>query len=240
MALLLFLDTETTGLPSNWSAPITDFERWPRAIEVAWCLCREDGSVHTEESFLVEPDDWHIGQKITELTGLTHYMLCQQGLPIRCVLTALLMDLQHADLIVCHNTDFDLSVLGAEYYRQAGFNPLAKRRIRTCCTMRRSTRLLRIPKDDGWKWPNLGELYEYLFAEKMPAAHRAAADVEVTRRCFFEMRARGWPLTVADAARILEGGETSSREALSQFSAGVIDELFVAAEEAGRMKAAAA
>ena len=34
--MFLIFDTETTGLPKKWSAPLTDFENWPRAIQVAW------------------------------------------------------------------------------------------------------------------------------------------------------------------------------------------------------------
>ena len=34
--MFLIFDTETTGLPKKWSAPLTDFDNWPRAIQVAW------------------------------------------------------------------------------------------------------------------------------------------------------------------------------------------------------------
>jgi hypothetical protein len=28
--MYLFFDTETTGLPKNWKAPVTDLNNWPR------------------------------------------------------------------------------------------------------------------------------------------------------------------------------------------------------------------
>ena len=34
--MYLIFDTETTGLPKKWSSPLTDFDNWPRAIQVAW------------------------------------------------------------------------------------------------------------------------------------------------------------------------------------------------------------
>ena len=27
--MIFFFDTETTGLPRNWKAPITDIDNWP-------------------------------------------------------------------------------------------------------------------------------------------------------------------------------------------------------------------
>jgi len=30
--MYLFFDTETTGLPRNWKAPVTDLDNWPRMV----------------------------------------------------------------------------------------------------------------------------------------------------------------------------------------------------------------
>ena len=34
--MYLFFDTETTGLPKRWNAPVTDLENWPRSFAGAW------------------------------------------------------------------------------------------------------------------------------------------------------------------------------------------------------------
>ena len=34
--MYLFFDTETTGLPRNWKAPITDLNNWPRLVQLAY------------------------------------------------------------------------------------------------------------------------------------------------------------------------------------------------------------
>ena len=34
----LFFDTETTGLPLRWNAPITDIANWPRLVQLAWIV----------------------------------------------------------------------------------------------------------------------------------------------------------------------------------------------------------
>ena len=36
--MYLIFDTETTGLPNNWKAPLTDFDNWPRLVQLAWQL----------------------------------------------------------------------------------------------------------------------------------------------------------------------------------------------------------
>ena len=36
--MYLIFDTETTGLPNNWKAPISDTENWPRCVQIAWQL----------------------------------------------------------------------------------------------------------------------------------------------------------------------------------------------------------
>ncbi len=34
----VFFDTETTGLPLNWKAPVTELENWPRLIQLAYIV----------------------------------------------------------------------------------------------------------------------------------------------------------------------------------------------------------
>jgi len=34
--MMLFFDTETTGLPRDWNAPITQTNNWPRMVQLAW------------------------------------------------------------------------------------------------------------------------------------------------------------------------------------------------------------
>jgi hypothetical protein len=36
--MYLFFDTETTGLPKSWKAPVTDVNNWPRLVQLAFLL----------------------------------------------------------------------------------------------------------------------------------------------------------------------------------------------------------
>lgn len=42
--LLQFFDTETTGLPKNWRAPMHDLDNWPRIIQLAYLVFDLDGT----------------------------------------------------------------------------------------------------------------------------------------------------------------------------------------------------
>ena len=43
--MFLIFDTETTGLPKKWNSPLTDFDNWPRAVQIAWQIHAEDGKL---------------------------------------------------------------------------------------------------------------------------------------------------------------------------------------------------
>lgn len=66
-----------------------------------------------------------------------------------------------ADIIVGHNIDFDVKVVGCEMFRYNINNELSsKRRI---CTMKSTTDLCKISGSYGYKYPKLQELYKKLF-----------------------------------------------------------------------------
>lgn len=54
--MFLFFDTETTGLPQRWNAPITDLDNWPRMVQLAWIMCDEKGNIIEERSDIVKPE----------------------------------------------------------------------------------------------------------------------------------------------------------------------------------------
>ena len=43
--MILIYDTETTGLPRDWNAPISDSDNWPRLVQLAWQLHDEAGKL---------------------------------------------------------------------------------------------------------------------------------------------------------------------------------------------------
>ena len=58
--MFLIFDTETTGLPKKWSAPLTDFDNRPSAIQVAWQVHDLSGKCISNQSYIVYPDGFTI------------------------------------------------------------------------------------------------------------------------------------------------------------------------------------
>ena len=58
--MYLIFDTETTGLPKRWDAPIADSDNWPRCVQIAWQFHNIDGSCKSHEDYLIKPEDFDI------------------------------------------------------------------------------------------------------------------------------------------------------------------------------------
>ena len=69
--MYLFFDTETTGLPRNYKAPLTAFDNWPRMVQIAWMQYDESGSLLSETSYIIKPEGYQIPEAVSKLHGIT-------------------------------------------------------------------------------------------------------------------------------------------------------------------------
>jgi len=53
---LLFIDTETSGLPKKWNKPYDTLGNWPHAVQVAWLVYSESGELIKEENFYIRDE----------------------------------------------------------------------------------------------------------------------------------------------------------------------------------------
>ena len=67
--MYLIFDTETTGLPKNWRAPISDTENWPRCVQLAWQVHDEIGNLIESKSYIIKPDNFDIPYGLIGLVG---------------------------------------------------------------------------------------------------------------------------------------------------------------------------
>jgi hypothetical protein len=58
--MILFFDTETTGLPKNWKAPVTDLNNWPRLVQLAFLLYDKSGNLVSSGDYIIKPDGFSI------------------------------------------------------------------------------------------------------------------------------------------------------------------------------------
>ena len=54
--MYLVFDTETTGLPLNYKAPLTDFNNWPRMVQLAWQIHDIKGDLIEVKNYIVKPN----------------------------------------------------------------------------------------------------------------------------------------------------------------------------------------
>lgn len=186
--LLLFFDTETTGLPKNWKAPASDVNNWPRLIQFAWQLYDVNGNLLESNSSIIKPDNFVIPKESSNIHGITTERAYVEGENLNQVLDKFKRNLDKANLIIAHNMSFDEKVLGAEFYRLHNYNPLTK--IEKLCTMQLSTNICKIDGTYGYKWPKLEELHYFLFKKGFDNAHDAEADIQATADCYFELKKR--------------------------------------------------
>jgi DNA polymerase III epsilon subunit-like protein len=187
--MYLFFDTETTGLPRNWKAPVTDLDNWPRMIQIAWILCDNDGNRIESLDYIIKPENFSIPIEASRVHGISTERAIEEGESLEKVLKMFNDLVDEADFIVAHNIRFDEKILGAELIRKgikSCFNKKPK-----LCTMQASTDFCKLPGPYGYKWPKLSELHIILFGEDFEDAHDASVDIHATVKCFWELRKKG-------------------------------------------------
>ncbi|MEL0454906.1 DNA polymerase III subunit alpha [Flavobacteriaceae bacterium SZ-1-7] len=186
--MFLIFDTETTGLPKRWDAPITDVDNWPRCIQIAWQLHDAMGNCVESQDYLVQPDGFNIPYDAEKIHGISTELAQEQGIPLAEVLEKFNEALGKAKFVVGQNVKFDLNIMGAEFVRADVENPLQELPVLDTCT-EHTAQLCQIPggRYGKFKLPTLTELHEHLFNEPFEEAHNATADVEATTRCFLEL-----------------------------------------------------
>ncbi|MGY5851508.1 DNA polymerase III subunit alpha [Salegentibacter sp. F14] len=186
--MYLIFDTETTGLPKRWDAPLTDTDNWPRCIQIAWQLHDEMGELVESQDYLVKPEGFNIPFDAEKIHGISTELAEQEGISLMEVLEKFQAALNRTKFVVGQNVGFDLNIMGAEFYRKGLDNTLQELPVLDTCT-EITANLCKIPGGRGgrFKLPTLTELHEYLFDEAFGEAHNATADVEATTRCFLEL-----------------------------------------------------
>jgi len=187
--MYLFFDTETTGLPRNWKAPVTDLKNWPRLVQLAFLLYDKNGTQLSGGDFIIKPEGFKIPADVSLIHGISQERAVEEGVFLRGVLETFHSLINDSEILVAHNISFDAMIVGAEFLRMGYTNPIpAKRKI---CTMESSTNFCAIQGPYGYKWPKLAELHYKLFRTGFEEAHNAAVDINATAKCFWELKRLG-------------------------------------------------
>ena len=183
--MYIIFDTETTGLPRNYNAPMTDLDNWPRLVQIAWQLHDAKGKLLSNNNFIVRPEGFTIPYNAEKVHGISTARAKKEGHDLSKVLTIFHEDIEKANYLVGHNIGFDINVVGSEFLRKE--IPMKIPQMKELDTKDISTDFCALPGGRGgkYKWPTLTELHHKLFGNGFADAHDAAYDVDATAKCFF-------------------------------------------------------
>jgi DNA polymerase III subunit alpha len=160
--MYLIFDTETTGLPQNYSAPLTDFDNWPRCVQLAWQVHDKTGKLISQGDYIVKPDGFTIPFNSEKVHGISTERAQREGISLNDVMDNFSRDLEKCTFLIGHNLEFDLNIMGSEYLRMERENPLPDKIA--IDTKDESTEYCALPGGRGrYKWPTLAELHDKLF-----------------------------------------------------------------------------
>ena len=183
----LFFDTETTGVPKNYKAPISDLENWPRLVQLAWIVCDVNGNEISSKNLLVKPSGFVIPDESTRVHRITTNDALNKGMELSAAIELFIKDVKRVKYLVGHNVLFDINILGAELLRCNNDYKLSS--VPYKCTMQSTIDYCKIPSSRPYryKYPKLQELHKKLFGSEFEDAHDAMADIIATKKCFFEL-----------------------------------------------------
>jgi DNA polymerase-3 subunit alpha len=190
--MFLIFDTETTGLPRNYNAPLTDFDNWPRMVQIAWQLHDSTGKLLNHDAIIIKPRGYTIPFNAVQVHGISTERAHEEGQDLEEVLRNFASVVDQCSYLCGHNIDFDINIIGAEFLR-CGLPNYFETKARIDTKSDETTNFCAIPGGKGgkFKWPTLTELYTKLFTSSFEEAHNAAFDVQATSRVFFEIIKRG-------------------------------------------------
>ena len=183
----LFLDTETTGFPSE-KISYTD-PKQARAVQIAALLTDKDGSSLAEFSCILKRDNFEIPNIVAEIHGITNEVADQYGIDRVFAFNVLGELVDRSSVVLAHNFQFDNRILTIE---DAHYDYGWKLAPRAICTMTAMTPICKLPKarGEGYKWPKMMEAYQHCFGKCFENAHDALADVRACKDVFFWLKER--------------------------------------------------
>jgi DNA polymerase-3 subunit alpha len=190
--MFLIFDTETTGLPRDYKAPLTDADNWPRMVQVAWQLHDFNGNLISSNSIIIKPEGYTIPFNAVQIHGITNERAIEEGQDLKTVLQEFVEVVNQTQYLCGHNIEFDINIISAELLR-CGLQEMLTSKLFIDTKNDETTAYCAIPGGRGgkFKWPTLTELYTKLFNESFAEAHNAAFDVTATAKAFFEIIKRG-------------------------------------------------
>lgn len=189
----LFFDTETSDKINFKTADYTSKD-FPWCVQFGAVLA-ENGIAYAEINLIIIPDGRTIAPGAQEVHNISTREAQIYGIEENLLAEIFLALYENADILVCHNFQFDSMIMAGVLHRQ-GYKLDAITLLDNkpfFCTMQGTTQLCKLPGKFGdYKWPKLQELHQHLFGEGFIGAHDAMFDIKATMKCYYELRKTGW------------------------------------------------
>ena len=189
---VLAFDCETSGFIKKELSANDPEQSW--AVQIGAILISQNEEFDKMNS-IIQANGRLINYHAEQIHGISAAKSDEEGLPELEVAERFGLLLKQADLVVCHNFDFDWKFVyqmmernldnlsdearSAFYLDLPSFCTMKDKKIVNFCNLKN--------KAGKPKWPKLIELHEILFEEGFDGAHDAFADISATVKCFFEM-----------------------------------------------------
>jgi DNA polymerase III epsilon subunit-like protein len=183
--MVMFTDTETTGLPPKGAHWEVDYELFPYLLSIAWKIGNK------EKYYLIHQEGRAVPGGATAVNGITTKMANDKNstYPIRKVIKEFIEDAEAAQVhtVVGHNLYFDASTIKANVLREWGPNSKEAKRIKEVLHKDKRIDTMRYSQILTRKWLKLPDLYMFLFGKEMSGAHNALADTIACEECYKEL-----------------------------------------------------
>jgi len=196
--MILFFDTETTGLP-NFKKPYDDPTQ-PKMLQLGAILATHDGDIIDSFASLVKIGDHYMHPMAQAAHGISRDKANSEGIDPAEAFSRFYDMAMSAEVLACHNFNFDIKLIhitGHQVKDTLDDFDLMLDEISDLpyyCTMQSTIKFCNLPFPSGrkgQKFPKLEELHRILFQEDFSGAHDAMADVTATVRCYFELKKLG-------------------------------------------------
>lgn len=198
MSLLLFYDTETTGLPM-FDQP-SEHPEQPHIVQLAAALIDSETRKRVAGfDLVIAPDGWTIPGEVAAIHGITTEMAKLVGVSERAAVELLLYLWARAQRRIAHNESFDARIVRIALMRYLRPEDVLHEQWKAApsdCTQRLATPICRMPPTakmravgrHHFKSANLGEAFKHFTGREMLDAHNATADVTACIEVYFAIK----------------------------------------------------
>ena len=196
---LLFIDTETSGLPKTkgynqyYSPKKLEMYENSRIVQISWIITDHIGKIISKQDYKIKPKDFVIPDDSIKIHGISNEDAKKNGKELSDILKKKLYpDLKKCNKIIGHNIFFDNHIIKSEIYRNK-LDPIANEYDKKSlgCTMIMGKYFLK-----HYKNPKLTELFKLLFNKDIEGAHNSLVDTVAAMKCYFkiiELQDGYWP-----------------------------------------------